>query len=613
MGPRRTAAAAALAMVLMVPGAPAHAATPGRGTGTSSVSVASVTVGSLVDVDLVTLDSTATLDRERQKLARNAARGTLTAASVDLGGKRTSVPAQPVEVVRDEVDTGTRRQSPLETQFSVPGDLPADQIGANSADVARLVTGAQGAVSTAVGSGMVAQGKVRPVDLLAVFEATGARASGGSTIDSAEALGGLVTLTNLGVAEQAAWAEPEIAGATSRELKVDAVRVLDTGAVLRLLGVDPGAIPLATLAAMADRLGVPLSGALGSTPLSNYDSWADARQTLSDTKVQLEQSLGLPCGALPGAVTGLLGQVGVSCSGTTQAVLDTVNGLLSDLLGLLTPAVEGAALLSIEDVAATVQAVTSVSEDGVALTSAQAGGSAGKVKVGGVNVGAISADLTTGSLKTLAGEWNALQSKVHAALDGVLGTLGVDYTGLVSVQVVPTLVQNTGVEGEYATAEARMALLRAQVTLPATLPDPQDLATGAAGSTPVTTPTTLPATLPTPTTTVTLPVTTSTVTLPTLPIAHVRDAGTAHGAASLTAGSLTVDVGVLSATAEFTRPGVAITGGGENRTWDPARATFGPPGSLPRTGAASGGWPVLIFAVLWATALTLRASLQKSS
>lgn len=607
MGPTKLVATSALAaLVVLTALSPAHADVFGKGTATSTLTAASVTVGSLVDADLVSLDAFSTLDKQRHAgVGENVARNTLTAAGVKLG-THDRVPVGHLTVSRSEGSPGEDR-GPLDAlSIAVPGALPALDVGATNADVARVVTDIQGTASSAVPDGSVLNGTVRPLDLKAAFDGNSAQALGGSTVDTVSALGGLVSANGLNVAEQAADATRGLSRGATRELTVDSVRVLDMGGVLHLLGVEPGSIPLATLTAMADELGVPLSGTLGSTPLSSYDLWADVNQTLTDTKDELTSAIdaGALCSTLGSTVGGLLGEVGVDCTGTLQQALDTVNQLIDDLLGIVTAVVEGATLLSVEGIAATVQTAASVTAEGIALTSAQAAGSAGRVKVGGTDLGAIAANLATSPLGTLQSRWNALGLKAQDAIDSVLTKLGDAYAGLVSVQIVPTIVQKTGVDGNYAVAEAALSLLKAQVTVPGELPDPQDLATLPAPTATTTTAPTTTTTLPLGVTTTTITLPPTTITLPSLNIAHVRDAGAVRGAVAGLAPSATVEVGVLSARSEFTLPGVEITGGGDNRTWN-ARTGFGTPGSLPRTGSSSGATSVLVFAALSATAYGL--------
>jgi len=626
-------AKAAIAIALIttstaVAAAPARGrASAGRGTGTSLMRAANVSIDAAEDVvvDLVDFRSTATLDKQRQKSPTNYVEGTLKAATVDLGPAGAEYFPRDLgtmRVFRDEAGTGAdRKGGNLSVQFSVPGDLTPGEIGATNADVAALLTDVEATPSSAVPNGLVANGAVRPINLEAVYNVAGASFAGGSTVDSVEALGGLVRVSGLTVFDQESSATSDVARGAIRELAVDSVRVVGLNELLGLLGLDRGEIPLATLAAMADGLGLPVSGTLGAVATTNLGStWATATSVLTTSKTDLEAQLGGVCAALPGDLTGRLATAGVACSGTVQQALDAINALIGQLLAIVEAAVFDAALISIDGLTASVQATAAVTENGIAETSAAATGTIDALKVGGVDVGGVRADLTTSGLATLESQWNDVGSKANAKIDAVLGALGDPYRGLVSVIPVPVAVQTTRIDktethGDYAVADASLSLLQVKVTLPVTLPAPQDLATVVTTTPTTTTPTTLvPLTVPA--VPMTLPSGSTTVAIPTLPVSFVRAAPTAQvirGQVATLGSSATIDVGVIAVHAEHTRPGVAITGGAENRTWN-SRTGFGEPGSLPKTGGST-AWPLVVFGVLVGVAFVVnrwaRASLRK--
>lgn len=637
MGPRTRGACAALAKsaiaIALIATSTAVAATParaqaaaGRGTGTSLVRAASISIDAAEDVlvDLVDFRSTATLDKQRQKSPTNYVEGTLKAATVDLGPAGAEYFPQDLgtmRVFRDEGSSGAdRKGGNLSVQFNVPGDLTPGEVGATNTDVAALLTDVEATRSSTVPNGLVASGTVRPLNLEAIYNVAGASFAGGSTVDSVEALGGLVRVSDLTVSDQESSAAPDVVRGAIRELAVDSVRVVGVNELLGLIGLDRGEVPIATLAGMADALGLPVSGTLGSVPTTNLGStWAAATSALATSRTDLEAQLGGVCAALPSDLAGLIGTAGVACSGTVQQALDAINALIGQLLATVEGAVFDAALVSVEGLSASVQATAAVTEDGIAQTSAAATGTIDALKVGGVDLGGVAADLTTTALPTLQRQWDALGGAANARIDAVLGALGDSYRGLVTVVPVPVGIQTTKIDGDYAVADASLSLVRVRVTLPGTLPSPQDLAT-VVTTTPTTTPvTTVPTTIPAVPTT--LPSVPTTVTIPTLPISLVRSApadavvqgGVVRGQVATLGSSATIDVGVIAAHAEHTRPGVAITGGGENRTWN-ARTGFGQPGSLPKTGGSM-GWPLVVFGVLAGAAFVVnrwaRASLRR--
>jgi hypothetical protein len=599
--------------LLATASAPAHADTPGRGTASVSLHGVSVSLGD-VSVDLIEASSRATRDSARHSLERDHARGELRIARAGLAGHQVFVPASPFTVHADGRDAGPSRSSYGSLAFDIPDGgaaTPADADG-----VVQIVNALAGASAPTLAKGLVASGASRPVDLEASFGATGARVQGASEVDRVDALAGLVGVRSASLAEQSAWSDGETTGATARALSVESITVLDTGALLRLLGVDLDGLSLATLAALADGLGLPVEGTLDGTPLSGFGSWSDVSTSLNQAADTLDAAVdsAAPCGLLPSATTSVLSTLGLTCSGTVtavQGVLTDVTDRLRDATGVVSALVDGAPLLSVSDLGVSVHAVAAVSEKGEALTSAQASGSVGQVTVGRHQLGGL-------SLESGEAAWDLLRDATNGRLDSVLEVLGPAYAGLVTLDAVPRFVQTTGVNGNYAQARAEASLFSVTVTLPSTLPDPADL-TAAIPPAPALTPTTVtvpPTTVPT--LPLPLPLPTTTITLPplTLPIAFVRPAPSAPqvaGEVVPVAASLTVDVGVLSAEAEHTRPGIDITGGGENRTWSPARGErdrggesgFGPPGSLPRTGLDSGAWPIAFAAVLVACSALL--------
>lgn len=597
--------AATAAVVGMAP--PVHGrSAPGIGTATSNVRAAGIVVDSVEDlsVQLVDLAATATIDKARQNSASNHAEGVLKAAVVDLGPAAANFfPNElgTLRVFRDEDNPGAdRRGQNVPVPLQIPGDLAAADVGADNTAVAGLITDINATRESAVPDGLVAAGAIRPLDLEALFTAAGASFTGGSTVDSLEALGGLVKVNGLGVSEQTASATSDLVRGSVDELRADSIKVLGMAELLGLLGVDPGDIPLATLALMADSLGLPVSGTVGSVPAADLGStWAAGTAALTTAQTDLEARVGGVCTALPGELGGVLGQAGVSCSGTVQQALDALNDVLSQLTQLVDAVVFDASLVSASGVVAGVDAVANVTEDGVAQTSAVASGTIDHLRVGGVDVGAITASRTGSPTAAVQRQWDTVGTAANAQLDEVLGNLGDPYRGLVTVVPVPVSVQNTKIDGDYAVADAALSLLQVRIALPSQLPDPQDLISLLPAS-PVSPPTS-PTSLPVSPTVPTVP----TVTVPTLPISSVRPAvgATAVRPQVATLGSATIDIGVLSAHAEHTRPGVGITSGGENLTWN-SLTGFGNPGSLPKTGG-EGTAQLMVFAVLVATAFGL--------
>lgn len=577
---RRLAATAAIIAVVGTIAAPAGAAEGARGTGDASITGLSVDVGDLASIDLVELSSLATRDADRAGVTQDLAEGTLSLAGVALSDfAELSIPPEPITVRRSADNPGSDEDSRAAQTLRVPGDVSAASVAADRGSVIDLVNSLAGSSAPAIADGGVLAGSLEPLDLQAVFDDVQAAFSGGSRVADASALGGLVSLDGFGVTEQESWSEVDQAGAAIRGASLDELTVLDLEAFLHLLGLSLDDLSLAHLTALAGELALDPTGALGDLDLSTFDTWEAVRAQLDETRSDLQElvDLGETCDELTDPLGDLLGDAGVVCDELEEA-LDDVNDLLDDLLDAVEGVLSGAALLTIEDVAGEVRAVAEVDETATALTSALARGSVGDIKVGEVSIGSIDVDLTQDPLSTLQSEWNELGVDATEALDDVVGTLGSAFEGLVEVQAVPVAVQNTGIDGQYATAEARLSLLKVEVTLPDSLPDPTDLVEGLDDGGTTTTSST-----------------TTTTQLPDLGlISNVRPAGEALGQSVPLGQSVTVEVGVLSASAEHTRE-VEITSGGENRTFD-SRTGFGD-GPTPRTGGET-GLVLLIAAVL---------------
>lgn len=577
---RRLAATAAIIAVVGTIAAPAGAAEGARGTGDASITGLSVDVGDLASIDLVELSSLATRDADRAGVTQDLAEGTLSLAGVALSDfAEQSIPPEPITVRRSADNPGSDEDSRAAQTLRVPGDVSAPSVAADRGSVIDLVNSLAGSSAPAIADGGVLVGSLEPLDLQAVFDDVQAAFSGGSRVADASALGGLVSLDGFGVTEQESWSEVDQAGAAIRGASLDELTVLDLEAFLHLLGLSLDDLSLAHLTALAGELGLDPTGTLGDLDLSTFDTWEAVRAQLDETRSDLQEliDLGDTCDALTDPLGDLLGDVGVVCD-EVEGALDDVTDLLDDLLDAVEGVLSGAALLTIEDVAGEVQTVAEVDETATALTSAIARGSVGDIKVGDVSIGSIDVDLTQDPLSTLQSEWNELGVDATEALDDVVGTLGSAFEGLVEVQAVPVAVQNTGIDGQYATAEARLSLLKVVVTLPGSLPDPTDLVEGLDDGGTTTTSST-----------------TTTTLLPDLGlISSVRPVGEALGQSVPLGQSVTVEVGVLSASAEHTRE-VEITSGGENRTFD-SRTGFGD-GPTPRTGGET-GLVLLIAAVL---------------
>lgn len=619
---RRIATAAALVALLGTVAAPAGAAEGPRGTGSALISGVSISAldgtgdnaVNLASTDLVRLDSLATRDADRvDEASIDLAEGTLSFTEVSLDDlPKKSIP-DPVTVRRSAENPGSDPYGPGAIGITVPGgvDFPDDsgfddvtitapEINADRAGMIDFINGLAGSDGTSIAEGDVLSATIEPLDLLAVFDPERAAFNGGVRVADASALGGLVDLAGFGVAEQEAWSEVDLAGGAIRGASLDRLVVLDLEAFLHLLGLSFDDLPLSVLVALADQLGEDVTAVANELGIT-ADSWEGLFDELDETRDELEAAIEAgeeTCESLTDTTGDLLEEADIVCD-SLEAALDDVTDLLDDLRAAVENVLAGAALLSVEDVAGEVQAVAQVDATGTANTSATATGRVGAVKVGDVTVGSIEADLSKDSVSAIESKVRELAGGVHQKLDAVLGVLGETYTGLIDVLPIAVLEQNTGVEGQYAVAEARLSLLQVRVSLPEVLDEVTGLADGDDGSDGGSTD----------------DGTGDDGDLldegddlldegddllsmgDALPISNVRPAGVL-GQVEPLGQTLTVDVGVLSASAEHTRPGVQITDGGENRTFDSSTG-FGD-GPIPRTGAESG--VILLVAAVLVTA-----------
>jgi hypothetical protein len=180
------------------------------------------------------------------------------------------------------------------------------------------------------------------------------------------------------------------------------------------------------------------------------------------------EALGLDVAGLPDDVVRALANalgVGDELDG---ALPPGVPGLLGPAREETVEAVASAPLLAVADVSATVGAVATVATDGTVLTSAHGAGSVGSIRVGANELGGF-------DLSQTAQDWNALEAETTMLLNSVLATLGDRYADLARVRVAPVVVQETTASGGYAISTARVRLLDVQVNPPQPDPDGLDL------------------------------------------------------------------------------------------------------------------------------------------
>jgi LPXTG-motif cell wall-anchored protein len=212
----------------------------------------------------------------------------------------------------------------------------------------------------------------------------------------------------------------------SRTLNVNAISVLNVGALLRGLGIDPANLVLGQVSGLLSSLHVPVAGLpTGSTleavigelqtTLTSLGSSTGAFNTLPNpVQTTVNGALG-GLGSVP-AIGGVLS--GGSVLGTTDVaslittVTDTIEGLLTTALNLL----DGINLLELNglELGAVTHAVNGTSDSKADVIS-----KIGGVKVAGIDLGAV--DLSA-ALSTVTG----LVNTITDTIDGALAPLNLD-------------------------------------------------------------------------------------------------------------------------------------------------------------------------------------------
>ena len=274
--------------------------------------------------------------------------------------------------------------------------------------------GGPGEVSTALldlnslGLGPVISGTIEPILLKALAQPSSATASSARITD----LGLLGGLANLGVLNATDRTGSGTAGAeAARDMSLDALGVLNLGALLRGLGLDLLTLPLSVISGLVTSLGIPLNLAGASSLSGLVQSITGSIATLSSTTspTVLQPVLGILDGlGLPPVLQPVLNTLVPNALDVLQA---TLNSLIDGVLSLL----ENATLLKLNalDISTVAKAT-----DRLSTSTATATGTLGGLQIGGITLPGIDLAAVTDTL-------NGLLAQVQAALSGLLGPLGI--------------------------------------------------------------------------------------------------------------------------------------------------------------------------------------------
>ncbi|MBV8387868.1 MAG: hypothetical protein JO248_06050 [Acidimicrobiia bacterium] len=364
---------AALLGAAAAAGGPASAATSGVGTtqaNTTAVSIKLGSNGSLLGVQLASDNGSANIDPKQ---------GTPSAASSALS---------PL--------TSTSSVSAL--NLSLPKVSVASTGAANNKSVPSID------LTTPLTSGTI-----NPLSLSSVVDATQGAASGlNSTLNNLGVVGGLLTVPNATSSLGATAKSGDADGL--RGLSIPSIQVLNLGAVLQGLGINPANLQLGQVQNVLNTLNVTVPNGSGAN-LTNLTG-----TQLSTLVDNIQTALGTGPTGLGGLlqtlpltdplVTPLLGSItplipgGIPASDTTVAQLVTT--LQGELGGVLNGALAGIANAPLLQVNNLVVGVTTKATDTVANSVADVSASLGSIKVGNVSIPGVDlASLVTNAQNTI--------------------------------------------------------------------------------------------------------------------------------------------------------------------------------------------------------------------
>lgn len=414
--PGRLAAAGLATSVaaLGVPATPAGAASEGVGTATVSTSVLEGALGNLLGLRLLEDVGSSTTDPKvgpagASSVLRQLAVSSSTVSALNrvVGEHKVTAPGGPSEVTTSLLDLDT------------------------------------------LGLGAVVDGTIEPILMKALHQPSSATATSARITD----LGVLGGLANLGVLRSSDRTGSGTAAAEAgRAMSLDALSVLELGALLRGLGLDILTLPLSVVSGLVTSLGVPVD--------------LQGSSSLAALVTSLTGSIGALAGTGASTVTApLLTQIGglglpvplrPAVDTAVPTAIATLQSTLTTLINTVTALLEDATLVKLN--ALDINTVARAA-DTVAASEATATGTLGGLQVGAVSLPGIDLTAVTSAL-------NALLAQVQAAIGTVLAPLGI--TDLLSLRLFD---RQTGVTeaGGVVKAVSSITGLVLKVTPPADL------------------------------------------------------------------------------------------------------------------------------------------------
>lgn len=254
----------------------------------------------------------------------------------------------------------------------------------------------------------------------------------------------------------------------SRGLNVDAISVLNLGALLRGLGIDPANLVIGQVSGLLSGLQIPVAGIPAGDTLTGVvnslqttlNGLTGQSGTFSSLPAPVQTTVNGALGGLGGvpAIGGVLSGGSVIPSTDVNSLITTVTGTLSSLLPTALHALDGISLLQLNGIqlGAVTHAVNGTQDSKADVIS-----KIGSVKLGGIDLGAVDLSGTVSAVSNLV-------NTISSTLDNVLAPLNLD--GILHFGLFEKY-SNNGVSnsGGYTRALAGITGLNLSINPPADL------------------------------------------------------------------------------------------------------------------------------------------------
>jgi len=396
------ASVAALIGAAVAAGGPAAAATTnGVGTTRATTTVLNVALGnngSLLNVRLVGDDGTANIDPKQ---------GSPSSAASSISPLDTTSSVSALNIAVPKV--------------SVSSTGAADNKSVPSIDLATPLT----------------TGSISPLSLSAAVDSAQGAASGlNSVLKNVTAVGGLLSVPSA-TSSLGATAKPADADGL-RGASIPSIEVLNLGAVLAGLGVNPANLTVAQVSAVIDALKTTIPSDVGNLDGAGLTQLSDLQALLAAPPLSTLLSTAPTTPLTDPAVAPVLGAITAALGGTippgyTVADLQT---LLTDTFTSAVNAIGTAPLLQVKDL---VVGITTKAADTVANSTSSINASLGSIQVGSATIPGV--DLAT------------VVSGANSAINSVLTAAGLG--NLITVKALDQS-KSLGTQGGYVSAVANL-------------------------------------------------------------------------------------------------------------------------------------------------------------